>query len=178
MCRVPGVCLDFSSRIHPACPANKRTPGLREGDCPSEPLASPGRLMLHFSAWVWVLWPGWCMASTLYGMLAAGMWGCFLLVSILCQCCLRKDNMAVPLQSSTMEDTHTTSVVWTEEEGCGLPWDLEQDCRTPNIYDARYFKKFIRVGTATRSARCRSGRVAQPSSPRPCVLVEEEAEKA
>ena len=96
MCRAPGVCLDFSSRIHPACPANKRTPGLREGDCPSEPLASPGRLMLHFSAWVWVLWPGWCMASTLYGMLAAGMWGCFLLVSILRKCCLRKDNMAVP----------------------------------------------------------------------------------
>ena len=30
-----------------------RTPGLREGDCPSEPLASPGRLVPRFNAWVW-----------------------------------------------------------------------------------------------------------------------------
>ena len=71
----------------------------------------------------------------------------------------------VALLSSAMEDTHSTSLDWVGEEDCELPWDLEQDCRTPNIYDARYFKKLIRVGTATRSARCRSGRVAQPSSP-------------
>ena len=49
----------------------------------------------------------------------------------------------VALPNFAMEDTHAAALVWVGEEGCGLPWYLEQDYRTPNIYDARYFKKFI-----------------------------------
>ena len=144
-------------------------------------LASLGRLMPHSSAWGRVLWLGLCMASTLYGVPAVGMWGCSLLVSGYCKCCFRLDYTAVLSSSCFANLRHgghsRCSLVGGGEEGCELPWDLEQDCRTPNIYDARYFKNFMRVGTATRSARCRSGRVAQPSSPRPCVLVEEEAKE-
>ena len=157
-----------------------RTPGLREGDCLSEPPASQGRLMPHFSAWLWVLWLGrWrhlqCACDGDVGMFLCWFWD---IVNVVWEKIIRLCHPALALPSSTMKDTYTAALVWAGEEGCRLPWDLDnKDCSTPNIYDARYLKKFIRVGTATCSARCRSGRVAQPSSPRPCVLVEEEAEK-
>ena len=42
-----------------------RTPGLREGDCPSEPLASPGILTLHLNVGGLTCTLGLCMVIML-----------------------------------------------------------------------------------------------------------------
>ena len=72
----PGVCLDFSSlTISDTMSCKWRTPGLREGDCLFEPLASPDILTLRLSVGGLACKLGQCMVTTLRRASPRGMLG-------------------------------------------------------------------------------------------------------